>query len=127
MQKSPLKDLSKSQIAYFDFESLLIRRFWEMTRVWLESQKNDSSSALDLKQAPNAIPWYKDVNLPLHFHLSHKAKKQGLQTYNNAGKEHGIWVWQFLIESFANSSAARRLWGENVAKFHREWKLDKYF
>ena len=46
-QKSPLKDSSKSQIAYFDFESLLIRRFWEMTRVWLESQKNDLSSALD--------------------------------------------------------------------------------
>ena len=46
MQKSPLKDSSKSQIAYFDFESLLIRRFWEMTRVWLECQKNDSSSAL---------------------------------------------------------------------------------
>ena len=65
--------------------------------------------------------------LPLHFHLSLKAKKQGLQTYVYAGKEDPIWVWQFLIESFANSSAARRLWRENVAKFQRGWKLDKYF
>ena len=37
---------SKSQFQDIDFESLLIRNFWEMTRVWLESQKNDLDSAL---------------------------------------------------------------------------------